>query len=35
MHKTAKINWATTLESALARARAENRMVLLDFFNPG
>jgi hypothetical protein len=35
MHKTAKINWETTLASALARARTENRMVLLDFFNPG
>ena len=29
------INWETEMDRALARARAENKLVLLDFFNPG
>jgi hypothetical protein len=35
MPTSVKIKWETRLDNALARARAENRMVLLDFFNPG
>jgi hypothetical protein len=27
--------WETNLEVALARAKAENKHILLDFFNPG
>jgi hypothetical protein len=27
--------WETTMADALARAKAENKPVLLDFFNPG
>ena len=30
-----KILWETEMERALKRATAENRPVLLDFFNPG
>jgi len=30
-----KINWETEMDGALAQARAENKLVLLDFFNPG
>ncbi len=30
-----QIRWETELSQALARAKAENRPVLLDFFNPG
>ena len=30
-----KITWETEFDAALARARAENKPVLLDFFNPG
>jgi len=29
------IKWETDMDAALARARAENKPVLLDFFNPG
>lgn len=29
------ILWETQMEVALARAKAENRHILLDFFNPG
>ena len=29
------IKWETEIDAALARARAENKHVLLDFFNPG
>ena len=29
------IKWETAMDRALARAKAENRPVLLDFFNPG
>jgi hypothetical protein len=31
----AAINWETSMEKALERAKAENTPVLLDFFNPG
>ncbi len=27
--------WETKMEIALARAKAENKPILLDFFNPG
>ncbi len=30
----AKIIWETRMEKALARAKAENKPILLDFFNP-
>jgi hypothetical protein len=29
------IIWETKMDAALARAKAENKHVLLDFFNPG
>jgi hypothetical protein len=28
------MKWGTTLETALQKAKQENKMVLLDFFNP-
>jgi hypothetical protein len=28
------MKWGTTLETALKSAKQENKMVLLDFFNP-
>lgn len=31
----AGINWETNMEKALARAKAESKPILLDFFNPG
>ena len=31
----AKIKWETEWKEALARARAEKKPVLVDFFNPG
>ncbi len=31
---TKTIEWESSLEKALARAKAENKPVLLDFFNP-
>ena len=31
---TGKIMWVTDMDSALERAKAENKPVLLDFFNP-
>jgi len=30
-----KIKWETDMDAALSKARAENKPVLLDFFNPG
>ena len=30
----AEINWEKEMETALARAKAEKRPILLDFFNP-
>jgi len=30
-----KMIWETEMKKALARAKKENRPVLLDFFNPG
>jgi hypothetical protein len=30
-----KFEWETELEKALSRAKAENKCVVLDFFNPG
>jgi hypothetical protein len=30
-----KINWETEMDAALMRANAENKLILLDFFNPG
>jgi len=30
-----KVEWETELETALSRAKAEKKNVLLDFFNPG
>ncbi len=29
------IKWETVMESALSRAEREDKLVLLDFFNPG
>ena len=29
------ITWETDLDKALARAKAEKKPLLLDFFNPG
>ena len=29
------IKWETNVDAALTLARAENKPVLLDFFNPG
>ncbi len=31
----AGIKWETQMETALARAKAESKPILLDFFNPG
>jgi hypothetical protein len=30
-----KVNWETSMEIGLSRARAEGKTILLDFFNPG
>ena len=30
-----EVKWETAMDEALARARSENKHVLLDFFNPG
>jgi hypothetical protein len=29
-----KIEWGNKMDAALTRARSENKLVLLDFFNP-
>ncbi len=29
------IKWESSLEKALERSRSEEKLVLLDFFNPG
>lgn len=29
------VNWESEMDRALARASAEHKLVLLDFFNPG
>lgn len=29
------ISWETGMDKALARAKAERKEILLDFFNPG
>lgn len=31
----AEINWITSFGDGLAKAKAENRLALFDFFNPG
>lgn len=31
----AEITWITSFEDGLARAKAANRLALVDFFNPG
>lgn len=31
----AEINWITSFDAGLARAKTENKLVLADFFNPG
>jgi len=30
-----KVIWETDMKKALARAKKENKYVLLDFYNPG
>jgi hypothetical protein len=30
-----KIKWESDFDLAMARARKENKLVILDFFNPG
>jgi hypothetical protein len=32
---TKRIYWETDMDKALARAQTENKLVLLDFYNPG
>jgi len=29
------ISWENEMQAALSRAQSENKLVLLDFFNPG
>jgi hypothetical protein len=29
------IEWETSMENALSKAKSENKAVLIDFFNPG
>lgn len=31
----AEIHWMTSFEGALAKAKADKKLVLADFFNPG
>ena len=30
-----KVNWLQSLEEGLSKARAENKLVFVDFFSPG
>jgi hypothetical protein len=30
-----EINWLTSFDACLAQAKADNKLVLVDFFNPG
>jgi hypothetical protein len=30
-----QVNWESSMEKGLARAKAEKKLVLADFFNPG
>ncbi len=30
-----EINWLTSFEAGLAQAKADDKLVLVDFFNPG
>lgn len=32
---TSRVQWETDMDTAISRAKAENKEVLLDFFNPG
>jgi len=32
---SSKIKWETDIDSAVARAKSEDKPILLDFFNPG
>jgi hypothetical protein len=29
------IQWETTMEAAMERAKSEDKAIMLDFFNPG
>ena len=31
----AQIDWITSMEEGLSKAKAENRLAFTDFFNPG
>lgn len=31
----AQINWITSFTEGLARAKSENKLAFVDFFNPG
>jgi uncharacterized protein YyaL (SSP411 family) len=30
-----QVNWVQSLEEGLSKARAEDKLVFVDFFNPG
>jgi hypothetical protein len=30
-----RFTWETEMETALSRAKSENKFILLDFYNPG
>jgi hypothetical protein len=34
-HMESKVNWETSMDTALSKARVEGKSILLDFFNPG